>query len=207
MEKVMKRDALAVYLVLIAAAFSSVSIAVKAEVLRVVKDSGNWSVDCGASKCLVIHEELPRANRRIVVEIEKTSHKVADFRFAVTGDASDEKEFVAVFMHTQADKSQTDCEENKGEAKPPLCFSDMPLDDASFNGSFISCHEGLCFAQINGQYADDARHKNRVNLLDQFENNHFIVVLFKDKTGSVRREVMDISGFKDAYQITLDAIK
>src|SRR5579863_2650499 len=106
------------------------------ELLGIVTDTGNWTADCNAAKCLIIHEELHGGNRRIVTEIVGTDHKVGSFSLVVDGDIDENEGFVVVFMRTQVDTSRAECKANTNGMRPPRCYSVTQLGDATFNGPF-----------------------------------------------------------------------
>jgi len=179
--------------------------------MTIVKESGNWEMSCSSNDCLVVHEQLKGGNRRVVVELKRNEQQIDSFVFVVDGITDADGSFEAVFMSSQVDAKHPNCGSDGSATKSADCDSveqaGHPPVIGSFKGSFITCQQGPCIAKVYGQYADDPESKKTVDLLDQFENADILVLLCKSKHGDLKHIAMDISGFTQAYQAALGALK
>lgn len=171
-----------------------------------VRDVGNWHVECSNQACLVTLYKTGSGDNSVVVKVDKPTMKPDNFGFLVSGNIDKSKGIVVTFARTTVDSNKPGCAGGSDTSRPTKCYQVTLLDQTTFNGSFEDCKQGLCFAKTSGQYVGPEGSPGRIDLLRQFEDNDFVIVIHENKGGTVRRVMLNISGFRSAYEAALSML-
>jgi hypothetical protein len=198
--------------ILILVSLSLLAIPLLAADAKIITDQmvGNWEVQCSKEACLVILYRSPGVpvDNTTVVKVDKATMKPENFGIMISGDINENNGFVAQFVKTEVDMANPKCAGGPDTPRPADCYQMKRLPDKVFNGPFDDCKSnGLCFANIPGQYIGDEKTPGRIDLLDEYENDDSLLVLWNDKKGNLKSVMLDIYGFRKAYDTALSVLR
>jgi len=90
--------------------------------------------------------------------------------------------------------------------KPVQCYRQELLAHKTFNGN-LDCGYQKCFAKFPGQYAGTKDAPASIDLLKEYEEDDALLILWNDKDGSLKTVMLDIDGFKRAYDTALSVLR
>lgn len=176
-------------------------------VSHVEKMVGNWDVDCSKEVCLVmLYYNNGAGDTTTVVKVDKATLKPENFAFMIAGSVDQDKGFVAQFVKTLIDEKNPKCAGGPDTPRPAECYHKQRLEDEVFNGPFTSCDDKGCFARMPGQYIGDEGTPGRIDLLEQYETEDDVLLLWKDKNDKLQSVMLEVYGFKKAYDAALDIL-
>lgn len=168
---------------------------------------GNWEVSCSKEVCLVmLYITNGAGDDTTVVKIDKVTMKPENFGIMITGDIKKEHGFAAQFVKTEVDSTKPECVGGPEAPKPSTCYSFKLLANKVFNGLFSDCDEQRCFAKIPGQYIGDKGTPGQIDLLKEYENDNSLLVIWNDKKDNLKRVMLDIDGFTQAYDTAISVL-
>ncbi len=170
---------------------------------------GNWEVQCSKEACLVILYRSPGVpvDNTTVVKIDKATMKPENFGIMISGEINENNGFVAQFVKTEVETANPKCAGGPDTPRPVECYEQKRLPDKVFNGPFDACKSnGLCFAKIPGQYVGDEKTPGRIDLLNEYENDDSLLILWDDKKGKLKSVMLDIYGFRKAYETAISIL-
>lgn len=174
---------------------------------NIIKMVDNWRVECGKEACLIIlYYNNGAGDNTTVVKVDKETMKPENFAFMIVGSIDEEQGFVAQFSKTYVDEKNPKCVGGQDASRPVECYSKKLLDNEVFNGPFTKCDDKGCFARIPGQYIGDEKTPGRIDLLEQYENDDDVLVMWEDKSGETRSVALEVYGFKKAYDTALSIL-
>lgn len=173
---------------------------------HIKKTVGNWEIECAPKVCLLILTVTNAGDNTTFMKI--IGDKPDNFGFMVSGgDIDESKGIVVTFAKTTIDSSRKECAGGADASRPADCYHIELLDKETFNGPFTDCDAKACIVKIPGQYIGDKDTPGRIDLLEQFENDSSLFLMYEDKQGTVHKKAVAIDGFKDAYNAALDILK
>ena len=177
------------------------------DAFTVVKMADNWRIECSDEVCLVmLYRTNGAGDNTTVVKVDKATLKPENFAFTFVGSVDQEKGFVAQFSKTIVDGKDFRCAGDADAVRPVECYHKELLDNEVFNGPFTSCDDKGCFAKIPGQYIGAEGTPGRIDLLEQYENDDDVIVMWNDKSGKLQHVMLGIHGFKKAYDTALSIL-
>lgn len=172
-----------------------------------VREVGNWQVRCRQGACLVVLFVTHAANNTVVVKVDGTTMEPANFGFEVSGEIDSHAGLIATFARTTVDSANPACGGGKQAKKPVGCYHLKVLKDEMFRASFLACQGKLCFAKVPGRFAAVGNDPKGIDLLRQFEADNLVLFVYRNKEGQLKRRVLDIDGFKTAYDAALSVLR
>ncbi len=167
---------------------------------------GNWKVQCSRESCLVmLYITHSAGNNTTVVKVDRAGMKPDNFGIVISGEVDEEKGLTAQFVKTVIDISDPVCKGGPDKPKPVHCYHQELQANKSFNG-ILDCGYQKCFAKFPGQYLGAEGTPDRIDLLKEYENNDALLVMWNDKHGNLKSVMLDIDGFKQAYDTALSVL-
>lgn len=191
-------------LVMLLALFPSVTAAAAGQSTH-ARNVGNWQVQCRQGVCLVTLLVTHAGNNTAVVKVDKATMRPDNFGFEVSGNIDRAAGLMVAFAKTTVDSSNPACDE-AGAKKPANCFKVKLLTDQMFSAPFLACQGGLCFSRIPGQFVAKGNNPKGIDLLRQFETEDFLAFVYRNKGGHLEDRMLDIDGFKKAYNTALSIL-
>lgn len=155
------------------------------------KTLGKWTVECASGTCQL--STATKAGDTGFLDLGGPKGELKDFGFLVAGDVDAQHPMSFEFAHLVADKSKKGCEHATDIAKFPDCFNFDARKEDGFSGPVTACKGGMCISKLTGD-PDIER-----QVIPRFQGFEFVLVLFRDPKGELQDRVLDIRGFKAAY--------
>lgn len=169
---------------------------------------GNWKVQCTRESCLVmLYMTHSAGNNTTMVKIDRTTLKPDNFGIAISGDVDEAKGLTAQFVKTVVDTKNPKCKGGPETPKPVRCYHQELLANKAFNGLILGCDNHKCFAKFPGQYIGKQGSTGRIDLLKEYESNDSLLVMWNDTNGNMKSVMLDIDGFKQAYDMALAVLR
>ena len=168
---------------------------------------GNWNVQCTREFCLVTLIVTHGAgNTTTVVKIDRATLKPDNFSIVISGNVDQEKGVTVQFVKTLVDAKNPECAGGPQAPKPVQCYRQELLAHKTFNGN-LDCGYQKCFAKFPGQTIGTQGSPGRINLLNEYEDDDALLILWNDKNGNLKTVMLDIDGFKQAYDAALSVLR
>src|SRR6185437_4190283 len=177
------------YLSLLTLVFSG---AVSAANAGIKKSIGNWKLECASGDCQ-LSTEAPSGFPVLYVDLNGDQASLASFAFFVKADIDTKHPLGFEFGNAVADKSKPGCAQATDVDKQPECFNLNAQKEDSFSGPFTLCKSGVCISKIMGD-ADAQK-----VMLPRLQRFGFVLLVFRDSTGALQSQSLDIRGFSAAY--------
>jgi hypothetical protein len=155
------------------------------------KTPGNWRLKCASGTCQL--SAVNKAGDEVFLELEGPKGGLRDFGFLVKADIDAQRPLGFEFAHLVADKGKKGCAQATDMAHFPHCFDFKARDEDSFSGPITACKGGICISKLMGD-ADTEQ-----TVIPRFQGFEYVLLVFRDSKGELQDRVLDISGFKAAY--------
>lgn len=171
-----------------------------------VRNVGNWQVQCQKGACLVTLVVTKAGNNTVTVKVDGATLKLDNFGFLVSGDIESDAGIVVTFAKTTTDPTNPACSGGKRAKRPAGCYHLKILKDEMFRAPFLGCQGNLCFAKVAGRFTSNGKNPKEIDLLSQFEEDNFVLFVYRTKKGKLKDLMLDIDGFETAYNAALSIL-